>query len=464
MSDSLHTGGKVLVVGLGASGLAAASLLERLGCEPLVTDDTRTPDQCPHPLPATARFVAPAAARGALGEVTAVVVSPGVPATHALPVEASAAGLPVMSELELAARQLEAPLFAVTGTNGKSTCVSLLGDILARTDRRVFVGGNLGRPLSNAVGARYDACVVEVSSFQLEWTDRFKPQVAAVLNLSADHLDRHGDMECYADTKMRIFARADAGCRAVLGREQMWWLGRTASLAAPLSTFGSTPVGPDRPGMRFDATERRLTASDGWTAELGAGWPRAPHDFENAAAAAEMARLAGVPADAVVDAARDFTGLEHRLQLVGVCAGVEYWNDSKATNVGATVRSVEAFTRPVVLMLGGVAKGVGFEVLAGWAGSAASAGRLGHVVAYGEAGASLADALGEHVPVSRARGLAEAFGTAVGVARTGDVVLLAPACASFDEFAGYAERGTAFVRLVERLKVEGVERDGTSAS
>jgi UDP-N-acetylmuramoylalanine--D-glutamate ligase len=280
----------------------------------------------------------------------------------------------------------------------------------------VFVGGNLGKPLSNAVGGGYDWCVVEVSSFQLEFVQTFHPRVAAILNLTSDHMDRHGDMDAYAAAKLRIFGRMEQDDRAILCRDQTWWRSKLGSPRAALSTFGRSPLGPGERGMVCDSSERVVRAHDGWCVHLGEGWPTAT-----------------------------FAGLEHRLQYVATHAGVEYWNDSKATNPGATARTLEAFDEPVILMIGGVGKGADFSELA------TMTKRLRRMVVYGEAADAIERACGSDVAAIRARDFRSAFAVARQAARPGDIVLLAPACASFDEFDNYAHRGRVFVELVEGL-------------
>jgi len=438
-------GERILVVGLGASGQAAAHLVERLGGCAEVTDDRTPSSHALTALPESARFVDPHQAERSIRDAALVVTSPGIAATHRLLLAASAAAVEVVSELEFAARNLDSPMVAVTGTNGKSTTVSLLGEILERDGRRVFVGGNLGKPLSNAVGGGYDCCVVEVSSFQLEFVDTFRPRVATILNLTSDHLDRHGDMDAYARTKLRVFDRMQPADRAVLCRDQPWWRPRVGAVCARISTFGRTPLAAGEEGIVADVRGRVLEAHDGWRVSVGESWPVAPHDFDNLAAAAEIARCLGISAETVAASAREFEGLAHRLRYVATHAEVEYWDDSKATNPGATARSLEAFDEPVILMAGGIAKGADFAELA------AVCGRLKCLIAYGEAAESIELACRDRVAVRRRSDFRSAFAAARDAAEPGDVVLLAPACASFDEFENYAHRGRVFAGLVEEL-------------
>jgi len=307
------------------------------------------------------------------------------------------------------------------------------------------VGGNLGKPLAHAALAGFDACVVEVSSFQLEWVQTFAPVVGAALNLTPDHLDRHGSMDEYARTKMRLFERMDLSGAAVFCHDQDWWRPYARGLKPPISTFGTLPLPAGGNGTGHDVNRRVLVNEAGESVHLGARWPVVPHDFDNAAAAAQIARAAGATLADIEAGVQSFEPLLHRLSRVGEHAGVVYWNDSKATNVGATLSSLEAFKQPVILLAGGVAKGAEFTPLA------RAAAKLKLVIAYGEARREIAGALAGVVPVRVVAGFEEAFAAAAGSAEASDVVLLAPACASFDEFSGYAERGRKFCDLVARL-------------
>jgi UDP-N-acetylmuramoylalanine--D-glutamate ligase len=441
---TIEADSRVVVLGLGASGRAAAALVDRLGGSTLATDDEGVGAKLGARLPPSCEAVDVTRACARIEEAAGVVTSPGVPRDHALLRAARAAGLPILSEPAFAAQFLDAPLLAVTGTNGKSTTVSVLAAMLVADGLRCFLGGNLGRPLCEAVGGAHDACVVEISSFQLEWPGTLAPRVASVLNVSPDHLDRHGDMATYVATKLRLFANMGTQDWAVLGRGQTWWQAPLADLVPRLTTFGADRLVGGEPGLRFDRGQRCMVADDGWRVDVGPAWPRHAFDWENLAAAAEMAHRFGVSAGAAERAAAEFEPLAHRLRRVAVCRGVEYWDDSKATNVGAALRSLEAFSQPVILLAGGVAKGADFGALAGVA-------AIKEVLAYGEAGPALVDALSGATPVRLLANMRAAFAEAVSLAEAGDVVLLAPACASFDEFGSYAERGRVFGELVAAL-------------
>jgi len=425
----------LLILGLARSGIAAAVVAVREGWKVLVTDDA---ELAPEGLPPSAERLAMSDALLRVASADLVIPSPGVPASHPLLAAAGRAGVQVAPEIEFAADRIRGTLLAVTGTNGKSTTVSLLGAMLEAAGRRVFTGGNLGNSLCNAVGKDdefFDFIVAEVSSFQLEHATSFHPHIAAMLNLTPDHLDRHRDMEGYLAAKLRLFARMTPADRVVLPRGQDWTARAAASTRGAVSWFEAG-----------DAASSRALGSPSYRVRLPAGgWPELPHDLENAAAAVEMARLAGVDVAAAERAIASFRPLRHRLARVGEIGGVSYWNDSKATNVGATLSSLRAFRGRVVLLAGGVSKGCDFGALA------RAAARITLVVAYGQAAPEIEAAVAGSLRVVREAGLKQALERARREARPGDAVLLAPACASFDEFRDYAERGSSFERWVGEL-------------
>lgn len=432
-----------LVVGAKSSGLSAARLLQKLDERVLLTDDNGFPEHVPQGI----ELVPASEAPERLGEVRQIILSPGIPAHHPLVRSAIAQGVRVRSELALAADHARGRVIAITGTNGKSTVTTLLADVLRQAGRRAFAGGNLGTPLCDAIGGDYDDLVVEVSSFQLEWPHGLRPAIATVLNVSQDHLDRHGTMTAYIEAKMNLFANMDADCAAVFLREETWWQPYLPKLRARVSTFGSTALAPGESGVVFSARPRSVSLFQPERIDLALEqqWPRFPHEIENVAAVAEIARLAGAPVAAMERAIAGFTPLPHRLALVGTRRGVRFFDDSKATNIGATLKSLEAFDEPVILLAGGVGKGVDFSVLG------QAAGKLRLVVAYGEAAADVEGGLAGKTPVVRVGAFAEAFALAAERAQPGDIVLLAPACASFDEFRGYADRGRRFMELLGAL-------------
>jgi UDP-N-acetylmuramoylalanine--D-glutamate ligase len=352
-----------------------------------------------------------------LGGVGCVVKSPGVPSEAPVIVAARERGLPVLGELELAWRLLPNRLVAVTGTNGKTTTTELLGAIWREAGLPVALAGNVGTPLSSLVGqVDPEATIVcEVSSFQAEDSEALAPDTALLLNVEEDHLDRHGTFEAYREAKLRLFRNQTAEQVAVV------------------------PPGVDVPGegrrvefgaLPLPAEEIRL---------------RGAHNLENAMGAAAAAIASGVPEEAVAGALRIFAGVPHRLEEVGSVGGVLYVNDSKATNVSSAVRGIEAFDGGVHAILGGSLKGGGFDGLRDALASRAVAAYL-----IGEAADRLEADLQGTVPLRRSGDLATAMRDAAEAAKPGEVVLLSPACASFDQFRDYEERGEVFKSLIPR--------------
>jgi UDP-N-acetylmuramoylalanine--D-glutamate ligase len=419
MSRVELVGRRALVVGLARSGLAAAEALLAEGAQVLGYDRNEALD------------VGRLRERGVevhlgreeetlLQGIDLVVKSPGVPGETLLVQVARERAVPIWSEIELGARLLPNPILGVTGTNGKTTTTELLGAVFRAAGRPVEVAGNVGRPLTSLVGqASPEAWVVcELSSFQLEDVETLRPRVAVLLNLEPDHLDRHGTFEAYADVKLRIFERQEAEDTAVVPR-----------------AFGSIP-----------GAARRVTfaAGDELPAEpLIPG----PHNRENAVAATAAARAVGIDDAAIGEAVRTFEGVPHRIELVRELRGVRYVNDSKATNVAAALRALAAFPDARLhVILGGRGKHEPYAPLA----AAFRAGDRAYLI--GEASPEIAAALeSSEVPFTRARDLGVALAEAAAAASAGDVVLLSPACASFDQFRDFEARGDAFRSLVEGL-------------
>jgi len=386
-----------LVLGLARSGQAAVAVLERRGVRVVGADrDLGNDDDV-----------------SLLSGVELLVKSPGVPGEAVLVVEARLRSIPVWSELELGSRVLENPLVAVTGTNGKTTTSELLGVMLGAP-----VAGNVGVALSELDGAIEPGSwvVVEASSFQLEDVDTFRPRVAVLLNLEPDHLDRHPSFEAYAAAKLRVFENQELGDVAVVPRDFRVIPGEARRV--DFDAGDPLPAEPLIPGV---------------------------HNRENAAAATVAAKAAGATEEEIARALRDFPGVPHRLEPVTERDGVLFVNDSKATNVAAALRALAAYERPLVLIAGGKAKGESFEPLA-----EAARGRVERAFLIGEAAPQLAEALDE-VPHETSGDLGTAVTAAAAAASSGDVVLLSPACASYDQFRDFEERGDEFRRLVEAL-------------
>ena len=386
-----------LVLGLARSGQAAVAALERRGVRAVGADRELGNDDDV----------------SLLDGVELLVKSPGVPGEAVLVAEARRRRIPVWSELELGFRILDNPLVAVTGTNGKTTTSELLGAMLGAP-----VAGNVGIALTELDGAVEPGSwiVVEASSFQLEDIDTFRPHVAVLLNLEPDHLDRHGSFEAYAAAKLRVFENQELGDVAVVPRG-----------------FRAVPG---------EARRADFDADDPLPAE-----PLIPgaHNRENAAAATVAAKAAGATEAEISRALREFPGVPHRLEPVAEREGVLFVNDSKATNVAAALRALAAYDRPLLLIAGGRGKGESFQPFA-----EAARGRVERAFLIGEAAPELAEALGE-LPHETSGDLGTAVVAAAAAARPGDVVLLAPACASYDQFRDYEERGDEFRRLVEAL-------------
>jgi UDP-N-acetylmuramoylalanine--D-glutamate ligase len=436
----------VLVVGLRRTGQAVASALAARGVRVRAADA--------RPAAALGPLVLPAGVEVRVGEdrpellagIELVVPSPGVPCAAPILATAVRRGVPVWSEIELAFRLLDCPLLAVTGTNGKSTVTTLVGLALARAGCRTFTGGNLGTPLISAVAQAPEIAVVEVSSFQLEWVERFRPRVGCLLNVTPDHLDRHESFAEYRDAKARLFACQETSDFAVVNRDdpEAWRV--AGGLRGRVVSFGAAPVacgafaGEGCVVLRLpDAAEERYP--------LGRSRLRGAFNVENVLAAVTVARLAGAPPAAVQSAIDDIEPLPHRRTLVAERHGVVWIDDSKATNVGAAARSIASVDGRVVLLAGGVDKGGSYTPLAD-----AAAERVRLALVFGAARDAIARALADRgVPVERVGSLDEAVVRAASAAVAGDTVLLAPACASFDMFVDYADRGRAFRTAVEAL-------------
>jgi len=440
--------GKTLVVGLGKTGLSCARYLAAQGVPVAITDSRERPpglDELRSELPDIALF---------LGEFDAavfeaaeqLVVSPGVSVDHPLIRAAVERGVPVIGDIELFALVAQAPVAAITGSNGKSTVTTLLGEMARRAGVRCGIGGNLGEPALNLLDEQVGLYVLELSSFQLETTYSLQPGVAVVLNLSPDHMDRYTDFAAYAATKARIYERAGVrvfnlddpqvmAMRRVEGKELFFTLGEPAE-----NTFG---LRSDEDGEWLAFAEQKLLRSD----EL-----KIPgrHNIANALAALALGRALDLPLPAMLEALRNFRGLAHRTQFVTEHAQVRWYNDSKGTNVGACVAALSGLAsggdERTVLIAGGEAKGADFSELRPVVKKTARA-----VVLLGRDAALIEQALGGVVPVVHAADMAAAVARAAELALPGDRVLLSPACASFDMYRSYEHRGEVFMDAVGRL-------------
>jgi len=443
------SGQAVLVVGAARSGVAAAHLLARRGAAVTLTDRKAH-------IPGAAALRA-AAVSLELGGHNArtfesahlIVMSPGVPLDLPEVLRAKASGVPIIGELELASRWLQGPIVAITGTKGKSTTTTLVGRMLEASGRRVMVGGNIGYPVSAQVddSTSDTVHVIEASSFQLETTDTFRPWIAALLNFSPDHLDRYPDEAPYAAAKRRIFANQRADDWAVVNADSAEATGMATNVRARVVSYGVDHSAADvHVGNGF--VWQRTSEGDIPLLPLAAVQLPGRHMLSNVVAATAISHLAGATGSALARALTGFHGLEHVMELVATKDGVRFVNDSKATNVDAAAKSIDSFEH-VVAIIGGKYKGGDFGDLAG---PLRAHGR--GVVAIGEARRMVRDALQGVVPVVEAASLKEAVRRAFDLAAPGGVVLLAPACSSFDMFADYADRGRQFKEEVRKLVSE----------
>lgn len=435
--------GLTVVVGLGKTGLACARHLAAAGAAVAVTDSRTAPpglERCRRELPDVELRLGGFDA-ALLAEAAEIVISPGVSLKEPALAAALARGVPVVSEIELFARVARAPVVAITGSNGKSTVTTLVGLMAERAGVDVAVGGNLGTPALELLRQPEPALyVLELSSFQLETTESLRPAAATVLNISADHMDRYDSLEEYAAAKARIFRRAEA---AVLNADDPMVM----AMAAAGRTVAFSVAGPQPDG--FGVTERD---GDLWLVRDGqlllpAGDVRIPgrHNLANALAALALGEAVGLPLPAMAEVLREFPGLPHRTQWVGEARGVAWYDDSKGTNVGATLAAVQGMSQPVVLIAGGDGKGQDFAPL-----RAALRQKARAVVLIGRDAPLIEQAIAGAVPTVRAVDMDDAVRQARTLAQAGDVVLLSPACASFDMFEGYAHRGQVFRDAVRR--------------
>jgi UDP-N-acetylmuramoylalanine--D-glutamate ligase len=447
-------GKKVLVVGLGKSGLAAALFLRRQGAQVTVSD-VRSAESLAREIPALLEegIMVEAGGHGILTfrRQDLIVVSPGVPLNTPELEQARSLGRPIIGELELAARFLKGQILAITGSNGKTTTTALTGEILKEAGMQALVAGNIGVPVIGLVeeSSPDTWLVVEVSSFQLETTEQFHPRIAVILNITPDHLDRHGSFENYALAKERIFAAQDEHDFVVLNAGNP-----RAAEAADRSKAQVTWFSMERPAGPGAWIE------DGWVvyqAKVEAAPERilplakiplkGGHNVENVLAAVCACRLAGAPPEAVARAVENFRAVEHRLEFVASIGGVEFYNDSKATNVDATEKAISAFKGGIHLILGGKDKGSPYTVLAPLLRE-----RVRAIYTIGAAAAKIESQLRGVVPMHSCGTLEKAVNAAADAARPGEIVLLAPACSSFDQFESYEHRGRAFKELVAQRR------------
>jgi UDP-N-acetylmuramoylalanine--D-glutamate ligase len=384
--------------------------------------------------------------------VDLIVVSPGVSMDIEPLVQARRKGIPVLSEVELAFRFLRRPLVAVTGTNGKTTTTTLIGEMLRASGKSVFVGGNIGNPLIDYVGTpqREEWVVAEISSFQLEGIVKFHPAIGVLLNITEDHLDRYSDFQEYIRAKARIFENQGKEDTALLNADDpltFQFAHRVESQVLLFSAQRPVPVGSflEKGAIFYQGMDGRRTRYDLSRLKI-----QGAHNLENLMAAIAVGHICGCPPEVLQKVIDEFRGLEHRLEWVRDIDGVGFFNDSKGTNVGAVVKSLMSFQRPIILIAGGRDKGGDYSPLTNLI-----AERVKGMALIGEARERIGGALGGLTETVKWNTLEEAVHWAFSQARSGDVVLLSPACSSFDMFENYQERGKRFKAIVKELKEKG---------
>lgn len=449
-------GKNILIVGLGISGVAAAQCLNERGASVTVADTA--PEQ---ELGDNVQFMREMGIRIELGphrietfeSADLIVVSPGVP--HDIPPirRARERGVSLFGEIELAFRFIQEPIVAVTGTNGKTTTTELLGAMLEKSGFKVFVGGNIGNPLIGYVqtNEKADIVVAEVSSFQLDTIDTFRPKVGLLLNITPDHLDRYQDFDAYGMAKARIFENQKGTDRAILNGADPFIMHLCRNIKSKKMIYCNRDgcKGKIKADAKITDKHIKIDLGEGCRGSLDLAGTNllGRHNLENVAAASLASLAAGGTFEGIQSAIDGFKGLSHRLEFVETVDGVQFFNDSKATNVDAVAKALEAFSRPVILIMGGRNKESNFCSLRKPVQS-----HVKRIVVMGEAKADIKSALRGVAPMATATTMEDAVLLAYGFAAPRDIVLLSPACASFDMFSSYAERGDTFCRMVEHLK------------
>jgi UDP-N-acetylmuramoylalanine--D-glutamate ligase len=444
------TGRKIVIIGMGKTGIATARFLGNQGAKVVVTDEKQF-DQWGGEFKQIAGEkwleVGDYNAR-VLEGADMVVPSPGVPPNSDLLVEAQKKNIPVVSEIELAYWFLKVPVIAVTGTNGKTTTTTLLGEILQRSGKKVFVGGNIGTPLIEyaETSQKDDFIVAEISSFQLQWIEKFHPFIAILLNITCDHINYHGSFADYRRVKAGIFANQTKTDWAILNAADQEQDGIADATYAQIVKFSSKDVLSTGIFIKDNDIVLILPGFNEEKYPLGIINLPGLHNVENVMAAIMTARLCGCSQKDIIAAVRAFSGLPHRIEFAGERNSIKFYDDSKGTNVGSVLRALETFTQPVILLLGGRDKDGDFESL-----KPLLKKKTKKVILFGEARDRIASLIGEDIPVLKKAGLREAIQSAYKDAQSGDVVLLSPGCASFDEFANYKDRGNFFKDVVRNL-------------
>ena len=443
---------RILVVGLGITGIAVARFLRNRGASVTITDIST--DKVVGDYAAEARKIGVSTLLGehsitVFQNTDLIVLSPGVPHTIEPVQRAKEKGIPVWGEIELAFRFIQEPIVAVSGTNGKTTTTALLGDMLTHSGFKIFVGGNIGDPLIGYVDqkAKAELLVVEVSSFQLDTIETFRSKIGILLNIGKDHMDRYPDFNAYARSKARMFENQQAGDIAVLNGAdpQVRLTGEQLNITKLF--FNSRSRNEKGATIKDKHLFINLSETSQSSFDFSGMKLIGRHNMENASAACLAACAAGGTTDGIQTALNTFRGLAHRLEWVAAVNDVTYYNDSKATNVDSVVCAIETFDRPIILILGGRDKGTDFHLLKG-----PVQDRVKMLIVIGETSGFLRSEFGRLTPTVEVCTMKEAVHSAHQAAVPGDVVLLSPACSSFDMFRDYAERGDLFCQEVRQLR------------
>lgn len=441
---------KIVVIGMGKTGLSTVRFLGAQGAQVVATDAT-PPEKWGTAFEQMAKeswLTTGIYNAGILDGVSMVVPSPGVPPSNKILQAALKNNIPVISEVELAYQFLNVPILAVTGTNGKTTTTTLLGEILTQAGKKVFIGGNIGNPLIEFAenNQKADFAVVEISSFQLQWIEKFHPFIALLLNITCDHVNYHGSFAEYRRIKARVFENQTKQDFAIINAEDREQKSVAASIRAQIAAFSSKNELTS--GIFIKGGSIVFRNLNGEEEQYPLGMIKIPglHNVENVMAAIMAARFCGCSRENIIDTISQFSGLPHRIEFAGEKKSVRYYDDSKGTNVGSVIRALDTFSDPVILLLGGRDKDGDFQNL-----KPLLAAKARQVILFGEARDRIGSLIGDTVTVVKEPTLQAAIESAAKSAHAGDVVLLSPGCASFDEFNNYKERGDFFKDMVRNL-------------
>jgi UDP-N-acetylmuramoylalanine--D-glutamate ligase len=442
---------RVLVVGLGRSGVASAIFLQEHGAKVIVSDsksEAQLQSEVPALLDRGISIETGQHGQRTFRDQDLIVVSPGVPSDQPQLQHARTLGIPVIGEVELAFRFLQGKVLAITGSNGKTTTTTLVGEILAKSGKKTLVGGNIGTPVISLAGqsAPDSMVVLEISSFQLESIEKFRPWIAAILNITPDHLDRHHTFQAYVDAKARIFENQQESDFGVLNADDPTCASLKSKVHGPLLWFSRKQQVENGAYVKGDQIIFRHNGQEQAVLSRVDIQLKGEHNLENVLAAVAMTMVAGCTPQQVRQAVNEFRAVEHRLELIAAVNGITFYNDSKATNVDATVKALESFPGNIHLILGGKDKGSDYTVL-----NPLLRERVKRAYLIGAAADKIASQIQGATELVRSGTLDRAVRQAFDAGKSGDVVLLAPACASFDQFKSYEHRGRVFKELVNSL-------------